>query len=154
VINSHYHNDHIWGNQAFDPQVEIISSARTRELIITEGALEIKWYRETAQKQLDDLLSRYEEAGEANLRRNIKPMICVHQAILAALPILQVRLPSLTFTGEMSIYGPKRSVRLMPYENAHCGHDAILYLPGDGIVFMETSYSSTAIHTWPTATRT
>jgi cyclase len=137
VINSHYHNDHIWGNQAFVPQVEIISSARTRELIITEGASEIKWYRETAQKQLDDLLSRYEEAGEETVRRNLKPMICDYQAILAALPILQVRLPSLTFTGEMSIYGPKRSVKLMPYENAHCGHDAILYLPEDGIVFME-----------------
>ena len=37
VINSHYHNDHIWGNQVFAPEAQIVSSTRTRDLIATAG---------------------------------------------------------------------------------------------------------------------
>ncbi len=137
LVNSHYHNDHIWGNQAFGPEVDIISSTKTRELIITEGAAEIKWYKETAQKRLETLETQYAGTDDETIRRHLKPAIFDYQAIVAALPILKVRLPNLTFSGEMTIYGSKRSAKLIPYENAHCSHDAILYLPEDGIVFME-----------------
>ncbi len=37
IINSHYHNDHIWGNQVFSPQAHIISTTETYHLIQTEG---------------------------------------------------------------------------------------------------------------------
>src|SRR5450830_703053 len=44
VVNSHYHNDHIWGNQVFAPEAQIVSSARTRKLIATAGMEELQWY--------------------------------------------------------------------------------------------------------------
>src|SRR5512143_3308982 len=44
VVNSHYHNDHIWGNQVFAPDAQIVSSARTRDLIASAGAEELEWY--------------------------------------------------------------------------------------------------------------
>jgi cyclase len=137
LINSHYHNDHIWGNQSFGPDVDIVSTQKTRQLILTDGAAEVKWYSETAQKQLETLEARYAETVDEAVRHQLKPAIYDYQAIVAALPILQVRLPNLTFTGELIFNGPKRSARLIPYDNAHCGSDAILYLPEDGIVFME-----------------
>lgn len=34
VINSHYHNDHIWGNQAFSSDTDIISTVETHRLIV------------------------------------------------------------------------------------------------------------------------
>src|SRR4030043_996775 len=36
VINSHYHNDHIRGNQSFSSEVKILSTKRTAELIKEE----------------------------------------------------------------------------------------------------------------------
>src|SRR5215510_7888987 len=33
LINSHYHNDHIWGNQAFPSDIPIIATIEARELI-------------------------------------------------------------------------------------------------------------------------
>jgi cyclase len=137
LINSHYHNDHIWGNQAFSPETDIIATAKTRHLITTEGAVEVSDYREIAPKRLEALEQKYAESTDEQERRQLKPMLFDYQAILAALPILQVQLPSITFEREMVFFGSKRSARLIAYENAHCGSDAILYLPEDGIVFTE-----------------
>jgi cyclase len=137
VINSHYHNDHIWGNQVFGDEVDIISTTKTRNLIITEGAEEIKGYTQIAPKRLAALETQFTESSDESFRRALKPLIYNYQAIVNALPILQIHLPNLTFTGDLIFNGHRRSARLMSYENAHCGSDAILYLPEDDIVFME-----------------
>ena len=46
VVNSHYHNDHVWGNQVFDPETLIVSSADTRQLFTTKGKEEYDKSRE------------------------------------------------------------------------------------------------------------
>ena len=136
LINSHPHNDHMWGNQAFGPDVDILSSTRTRELIISEGPLEIQSFRDVAQTRLDALERQFSQADDENLRKNLRIFIIYYQAILATLPILQIRLPNLIFKDEISFYGPRRSARLIAFDGGHSGSDAILHLPDDGIVFM------------------
>ena len=37
VIDSHSHNDHIWGNQSFGSDTDIIASEETRRMIIATG---------------------------------------------------------------------------------------------------------------------
>src|SRR4030042_2866915 len=136
VINSHYHNDHIWGNQAFSAEVDIISSEKTQELIVTEGPLEVQGSREVSQKKLESLQTQVLDAHDKTMLDILKLYITYYQAIIATLPILQIRLPNLTFTGNMTFAGTRRSATLIPFEGGHCGSDAILYLPDDGIVFM------------------
>jgi cyclase len=136
LINSHYHNDHIWGNQAFDCNVDILSTNRTRELIITEGPLEVQGYREVAQTRLASLEAQYVKERDPITRNHLRVFIVYFQAIIATLPILQIRLPNLTFTGEFTFNGSKRSAELISFEGGHSGSDAILYLPREGIVFM------------------
>ena len=97
VINSHPHNDHIWGNQAFGPEVDILSTTRTRELIITEGPLEIQGFRAVAQTRLECTGKTVHPCGAMRITRyHLKVFIIYFQAILATLPILQLRLPNLT----------------------------------------------------------
>ena len=136
VINSHPHNDHIWGNQAFYPGVDIISTTRTRELIETEGPLEIQGFRGGAQKNLDAVRDQLTKSNDEITQAHLKVFIVYFQAILATLPVLQLCLPNLTFTGDLTLSGPKRTANLISFEGGHSGSDAILHLPADGIVFM------------------
>ena len=55
VVNSHYHNDHTWGNQAFEREAQFIASIRTRQLMETEGKEELRWYAANAPKKLEEL---------------------------------------------------------------------------------------------------
>ena len=136
VINSHYHDDHIWGNQVFGTDVDIISTTKTRSLIMTEGLAQVKAYHESAQKELDTLEDQFNQTEDENVRQRLKPFITGYQGIIATLPILKLRLPNLTFTGDFTFHGSKRLATLLTYEGGHCGSDAILYLPEDRIVFM------------------
>lgn len=137
LVNSHYHNDHIWGNQAFSADTDVISTVETRELIITEGPKEIKAYSEVIQERLSAVEKRVTGIQDKVELENAMLMYAYFQGIAAALPILQIRLPTLTFTGKLVLEGSKRSAWLIPSTGGHCADDAILYLPQDGIVFME-----------------
>ncbi len=136
VINSHYHNDHIWGNQVFDSGADIISSAQTRELIATEGPKEVQDFRDVSQKRLESLEAQYAEAHDETVKASLRMWMGEFQGVIATLPELNVRLPNLVFNNELTFVGPKRSARLIAYEGGHSASDAILHLPEDGIVFM------------------
>jgi len=136
VINSHPHYDHVWGNQVYSSEVDIISTTQTRDLIATEGFEEVKAFREAAPKRLETVESQLMEAGDDIARTQLRYYIIYYQAIIATLPKLQIRLPNMVFDGALTFNGPKRSAKLMTYEGAHSGSDAILHLPDDGIVFM------------------
>lgn len=136
VVNSHYHNDHMWGNQAFAPETQIISSARTRQLIQEAGMEELQWYAANSARQLESYQAQTEQAQDEEARRALKIWVGYYAGLVEALPTLSVRLPNLTFTGRLELHGSKRSAELMPFEGGHTGSDTVLYLPQDGIVFM------------------
>ncbi len=136
LINSHYHNDHTWGNQAFGAEVDIISTAKTRSLIITEGLAQVKAYTDTAQNELEGLQDRLDHSRDEAECHDLQLFIDEYHGIIASLPILKLRLPNLTFTGEMTMHGSKRSVSIMTYEGGHSESDTLLYLPEDRIIFM------------------
>lgn len=135
VINSHYHNDHIWGNQVFTPGAQVISSARTRELIQTAGAEEFQWYSSISAERLTSLLSEQNET-DGEERKQLQTWIGYYGGLVEALPQLEITLPDITFESNLEIHGSRRHARLISFDAAHTGHDTILHLPEDGIVFM------------------
>jgi cyclase len=135
VINSHYHNDHIWGNQVFAPEAQILSSARTRELITTAGMEEFDWYSSNSAQRLESVRAQYQEANEGQ-QKGLLLWVGYYEGLVEALPHLNVCLPGITFNSQLEVHGEKRKVELITFEGGHTGSDTVLYLPQEGIVFM------------------
>jgi len=136
VIDSHYHNDHIWGNQIFLPEAQIVSSSRTRTLITTEGAEEYRYHKADAAQRLETLQAQYNAAADEHQKKQLLMWIGYHGGLVETLPHLTVTLPGITFNDRLELHGSKRKAELVTFEGAHTGSDTILYLPQESIAFM------------------
>ncbi len=136
VVNSHYHNDHIWGNQSFGPQTLFVSTAQTLRLMHTSGAEEVQWARDVSARRFEDAKRQYASASGETQRRDARLWMGYFGGLLDALPALSVRFPDITFEDRLSIHGTSYSAELISFENCHTGSDTILLLREPGIVFM------------------
>jgi len=121
VVNSHYHNDHIWGNQVFDSQAQIISSNDTLVLIKTEGKEEYDTYKESSATRLRELRTKYYQEDNEDRKNDLSTWISYYQGLVETFPILTVRLPNMTFNGRMNIHGTKLEIELISYKGGAYG---------------------------------
>ena len=135
VVNSHYHNDHIRGNQVFPPDVDILSTATTLEGIAHKEPEEIKWEKENIPKAIVDTKSKLRLEKDPKRRRDLALSIVYYEAIMKSHPKLKTRLPNITFEGSLMIHGTRRQVELLSLAG-HTASDIILYLPEEKIAFM------------------
>ena len=137
VVDSHYHNDHIWGNQVFNADTNIISTVETHRLIVaTKGHDDYKTFRENARANLASTQAAYQAAEDERERRQLAVWVDYHQAFVEAEPTLRVRPPDLSFGQRLAFHGTERSAELIAYAGGHSASDAVLFLPEEGIAFM------------------
>jgi len=136
VVNSHYHNDHIRGNQVFPPETDIISTSTTRQLMMTAGVDELEWDRENAQLRLAAIKTEMETAPDSPSISQTAVWVNYFKVIVDSLPNLELRYPNLTFQNELTIHGTVRIARLVSYGPGHTQDDVFLCLPQEGITFL------------------
>jgi len=137
VLNSHWHNDHIWGNQVFGANTEIVSTEETRRLFIaTRGHGAYDSFMANAETNLESTRAQFQATEEEGQRRQLALWIDYHQSVVEAKPILQVRAPNLTFAQRLAFHGTDRSAELIAFVGGHTESDAVLFLPQEEIAFM------------------
>jgi len=137
VIDSHWHNDHIWGNQVFSTDTDIISTDETRRLIIaTRGHGAFDEFMANAEASLATAQASLQKAEDEVQRRELALWVDYHQSVVDTKPVLQIRPPNLTFTGNLHLHGTARSVELIDFADGHTESDIVLFLPEEGIAFM------------------
>jgi cyclase len=135
VINSHFHNDHIRGNQVFVPGASIISSEWTKNEMSISEPEEIAWEKQHAAGTLARLREKLKTAKEEQ-RNELQMWIGYYEGMTVSDPILKTTLPDITFCDSLWIYGTKTDIRLIECRNGHTASDVILELPKQGIIFM------------------
>ena len=136
VINSHYHNDHTWGNMEFVPRSLVLSSTTTREQLLEKGKEEYRYYKANVSLQRANLQHQYDNSADDRSRAALRSWLTYHQAIHKNLRKIRRIAPSMTFDQRLCLCGLDRQIELMAFENGHTNSDVILYLPADGIIFM------------------
>ncbi|MEH6892188.1 MBL fold metallo-hydrolase [Bacillus sp. JJ864] len=134
VINSHWHGDHIRGNQTFQNST-IISSEMTYDEMKTTHPSRIN-------KQKNDIggLRNYIRSLQDQLTQtydmNLEHQINFLSELEISLPTLELVLPQQTFKDEVIFRGTKRSAKLFTLGGGHSLCDAMLYIPEDKVIFM------------------
>jgi glyoxylase-like metal-dependent hydrolase (beta-lactamase superfamily II) len=129
VVNSHWHSDHVKGNQAFKGSM-IVSTGKTREMM---AKMKDRWMdKEKMTKEIESDPSF--EALPIDPDRVRKQGY--REGHLAGLPTLDYTLPEVTFGDRLVLHGRRRSAELLTYGGGHTVSDAFLYLPEQGVVFL------------------
>lgn len=135
VVNSHYHDDHIRGNQVFPEETDIISTVWTRNEIEKVEPESIQWAKKNIANLINKIQENYEDESDESARKKIFARLNYLHSIESSLPVLKTRLPNITIDDTMKIIGEKSTAVLIPMGKGHTQSDIILYLPEEKIIF-------------------
>jgi cyclase len=121
VVNSHWHADHIRGNQAFG-DVEIIATTRTKELIETHAVAQLDEQQAT---DFDALLASLRVERVHKLDRSFWARIESVRQLAATIAEVELRPPTRTFEDRLEL---GRGCELVSLGGGHTESDAFLVL--------------------------
>jgi cyclase len=135
IINSHWHSDHVHGNMVFPAGLPILATSKTRALMAQFGSQEIAEDRQRLGASMAALEAKIAQEPDATRRQNLSAKLAADREYQAALPLIELRLPTQTFTDRLVLHGTKRSAELLTFGGGHSQSDALLWLPEDRLAF-------------------
>lgn len=144
VINTHWHDDHIIGNQAYReafPNVEFIAHASTlrdrptigeanRQQMLTGG----KGYAEHLRNQVEQNKSLAGTPITEEERVNYLSDIAWLERALMEAPSVKIILPTLTVEDRLTLHRGARTIEIRHLGRGHTAADLVVHLPKEGIL--------------------
>ncbi len=138
VALSHYHGDHLLGNQAFPSTTPLLATPGMRE----PTEVSMKNYQEAIddpddfKRQVEEFAAACEAETNPLKQAAMRTNLARYWALYEELPTLRLVRPNTFFEGTLTLTGSERSVELVEVAPAHTASDVILRLPDEGILFM------------------
>ena len=144
VINTHYHDDHIRGNQVYRdafPGVEFIGHAFARDYLPHQGALNRKNFLEGAPRFRDairGLMEKNKSLGgwelTAEERASYQSDIRLVELVLSESAVAQTVLPTITLEDRLTLHRGNRVIDIRHLGSGHTAADIVVHLPKEGIL--------------------
>jgi cyclase len=134
VVNSHFHNDHIRGNQVF-VGAQIISTKRTAELIEEIEPEELEWEAKVIDDRIETTTQKLAEETDSFKLEELKMWMGYYQAIKESQGNYKITLPNTFMEDTLVIKGTEREAVLFTKGKGHTESDIVLWLPDDKILF-------------------
>jgi cyclase len=134
VADSHWHMDHVLGNQRF-VGLPIYGTRYTREVLLERrDELLAELTRPELEKSVRELEARRESARSDAARADVDLFLLIHRALLAGREPIQLTPPDRTFDTRLDLPGT-RGAHLLSFGPGHTRADAVLFLPKERVLF-------------------
>ena len=143
LVNSHWHPDHSGGNEELArvfPDLEIIASRRTREIMEDTGSVYVKTLEfETAQtnQEINEELKTGKTSDRHRLiqadRADLRSQLGLEGSFLSEFKAMHSKLPTLTFADTLTLFYGGREFRFFRLPG-HTEGDVAVYLPAEKIL--------------------
>ncbi len=144
VINTHYHDDHIRGNQVYReafPGVEFIGHEFSRQYLPGQGATNRQGFLTGAPgfaNQMRDFLrnNKSPAGGElsAEERLSMESDLRLIDLVLSEGAQAKTVLPTITVKERLTLHRGERVIEVLHLGSGHTAADLVVHLPNEGIV--------------------
>ena len=137
VVTTHMHGDHTQGLPAYRriaSNVNIISSAKTRELMVELSPTRLKNAVANVPKSIDSLSMRLSSAKTSEEKAWCTEMIAQSKAFLEEMRNVEVVVPDMTFDDHLMIHDKAHDLRLTFRGRGHTAGDIVIFCPEKKVV--------------------
>ncbi len=137
VVNTHFHYDHIQGDQAYrltGEKVDFIASAATRQLMSSLAVARMKASVEEVPQQIDALRDQAAHATSSGEKAFCADQVRQLQAYAAELKDYTLELPTITFDKSYLLQDPAYDLHIEFHGHAHTAGDVVAYCPQERVV--------------------
>ncbi len=137
VVNTHFHVDHVHGNQVYPKDVQIISHEFTREMIATGRSWSGHAYDQvvgSVPSQISKLERQLEATTDPGDRTDLLRQLRIRKNFLAATKAVVPTPPNVTLRDRMTLYRGRREIQLLFLGRGHTAGDVVVYLPKERVL--------------------
>ncbi len=135
LVISHYHPDHIRGSCVFPAETVVITTTRTRDLIVERDVPGLPQMLRDLPETIEKAARQYESAAEGEEQRWNGIRLKMYRALSSEIGPLEARMPQLTFEQGVTLHGAQRRCEVVALGEGHSPSDTVLYLPDERILF-------------------
>jgi glyoxylase-like metal-dependent hydrolase (beta-lactamase superfamily II) len=137
VVTTHMHGDHTQGLPGYRklyPNIEIISGAKTRDLLVELGPARLKSAVNAIPGSIEGFERRLDNAKTDEEKAWLREMIAQSRAFLEEMRNVPVELPNITFDDHMVIHDKAHELRLAFRGRGHTAGDIVVYCPQKKVI--------------------
>ena len=137
VINTHFHFDHVYGNQIYPADVEIIGHEFTRDAIASGGSISGRAYDLYIGRiptQISLLREQLDTVSDQEERAELEQRLANQENLLAGVQAVEPTAPNIAFSQCLTLYRGEREIRILFLGRGHTGGDLVVHLPREGIL--------------------
>src|SRR5262245_10193142 len=134
VIDSHFHYDHLFGNQVFGPDVQVIGHDHTRVRLQANTMEQFTFRNSVNPARLDTLKQRIAAEHDAQQKATLERQLQNTLSYIEQVKEVKQTPPNMTFATEMTVRRGARELRLMYLGRGHTDTDVVVFLPKERIV--------------------